>query len=543
MGLVEVVWEHTSLKVVILLLVGAYIVYSWVQQIHESYRLKHIGARAQCIPTKLPWALDLIYHTVRAGSRHKNLEKWLEHFKQSGTDTDGNGTFTMEFRALGRRAVFTADPENIKAILTTQFAEFGKGEIFHKEWREFLGDSIFVTDGHMWHTSRQLLKPQFIRDRISHLHCFESHLETFFRAMANGGALEGEHQQVDMATLNGKVLDISELFFRYSLDVTTDFLLGTDVKSLSTPRQEFADAFNQVQHIQNIISRIGPIPSKFLPKREFRRHLATMNAFVNQYVQQALQLLPEELASKTKSDMSYTFLHELASYTRDPHVLRDQIVAVLLAGRDTTASALSWTIYELGRHPEVVSKLRDEILSVVGPSNTPTYTDLKDMKYLQAIMNETLRLYPVVPFNVRFSLRDTTLPRGGGPDGTQPVAVLKDTPIGYSTIVMHRRQDLYPPASSENFRPADEWSPERWRGPWKPPSWQYIPFNGGPRICIGQQFALTEMGYVLTRMFQRFERVESFMGGVDGGSPTLKAEITLQPGDGVHVAFWKAEKD
>lgn len=68
-----------------------------------------------------------------------------------------------------------------------------------------------------------------------------------------------------------------------------------------------------------------------------------------------------------------------------------------------------------------------------------------------------------------------------------------------------------------------------------------VPFNGGPRICIGQQFALTEMGYVLTRLFQRFERVESYMGRVDRGNPTLKAEIVLQPGDGVNVAFFLPE--
>lgn len=295
-----------------------------------------------------------------------------------------------------------------------------------------------------------------------------------------------------------------------------------------------------MQHIQNIISRIGPIPSKFLPKREFRRHLATMNAFVNQYVQQALQLSPEELASKTKSDTSYTFLHELASHTRDPQVLRDQIVAVLLAGRDTTASALSWAVYELGRRPDAVGRLRAEILSAVGPAAAPTCAGLKAMRYLQAVMRETLRLYPVVPFNVRSALRDTTLPRGGGPGGARPVAVLKGTPVGYSTIAMHRRRDLYPPAPGPG---AGEWCPERWLGPWRPPPWQYIPFNGGPRVCIGQQFALAEMGYVLTRMFQRFERVESVMGAVDGGRPALKAEITLQPGDGVHVAFWEAKRD
>lgn len=200
-----------------------------------------------------------------------------------------------------------------------------------------------------------------------------------------------------------------------------------------------------------------------------------MNAFVNTYVQKALLLSPEELTSRaSKSDLSYTFLHELASYTRDPKVLRDQLVAVLLAGRDTTAATLSWTIYELGRHPEVVARLRAEILSTVGPKRTPTYADLKGMKYLQNVMNETLRLYPVVPFNVRAALKDTLLPRGGGPDGTQPLAVLKDTPVGYSTLLMQRRDDLYPPVSKD-FKPVGEFSPERWYS-WQPKPWQYSEF-------------------------------------------------------------------
>lgn len=219
---------------------------------------------------------------------------------------------------------------------------------------------------------------------------------------------------------------------------------------------------------------------------------------------------------------------------------------MLLAGRDTTASVLSWAIYELARHPAVVARLRAEILATIGPHRTPTYADLKSMRYLSHVLSETMRLYPAVPFNVRFSLRDTTLPRGGGKDGLAPLAVAKDTPMGYSTLIMQRRADLYPAPSSSagetQTAPAHEFSPERW-DTWQPRPWQYVPFNGGPRICIGQQFALTEMGYVLTRMFQRFERVESFMEAKDGGDPTLKAEIVLQPGDGVHVAFWEAKKE
>lgn len=140
---------------------------------------------------------------------------------------------TGETRIIGRRMVMTADPENIKAILATQFADYGKGEQFHREWNEFLGDSIFATDGQLWHNSRQLLRPQFSRERISDLHCFESHLETFFKAIANGGVLNGQDQYVDIEAGNGKPFDISDLFFRYSLDVATDFLLGMDVQSLT----------------------------------------------------------------------------------------------------------------------------------------------------------------------------------------------------------------------------------------------------------------------------------------------------------------------
>jgi len=128
--------------------------------------------------------------------------------------------------------------------------------------------------------------------------------------------------------------------------------------------------------------------------------------------------------------------------------------------------------------------------------------------------------------------------RGGGPTGLEPIKVLKDTPIAYSTLVMQRRPDLYPPASENDLAPVDVFSPERWYS-WQPKPWQYIPFNGGPRICIGQQFALTEMGYVLTRLFQRYERIDDHMGGVQ---PGLKADIVLQPAEGVRVGLWEARK-
>jgi len=147
------------------------------------------------------------------------------------------------------------------------------------------------------------------------------------------------------------------------------------------------------------------------------------------------------------------------------------------------------------------------------------------------VINEALRIYPLVPFNVRLALKDCTLPTGGGPDGLSPIGILKDTAIAYSPLTMHRRADLYPPGAQP-----EKFIPERWEK-WSPKPWQYIPFNGGPRICIGQQFALTEMSYTIVRLFQRYDRLENFMPAIDGGDPVLKADIVLQPGQGVRIGF------
>lgn len=134
-------------------------------------------------------------------------------FKQAGFNT-------VEINLGGQRMVVTEDPENIKAILATQFKDFGKGTKFHQDWQEFLGDSIFTTDGDQWHESRQLIRPQFVKDRVSDLETFERHVGKLLDKM--GG--------------DGSTVDVKGLFFRYSLDASTDFLLGKSVESLNNPQ-------------------------------------------------------------------------------------------------------------------------------------------------------------------------------------------------------------------------------------------------------------------------------------------------------------------
>ncbi len=124
-----------------------------------------------------------------------------------------------------------------------------------------------------------------------------------------------------------------------------------------------------------------------------------MENFVQPIISQCLSLDPSSL----KDSESQSFLHALANNTRDRKVIRDQIVAVLLAGRDTTAGTLSFFFHELSQHPEIVRKLRQEIIRTVGTHRAPTYEDLKGMSYLNHCLNEILRMNPPVPFNVSLS--------------------------------------------------------------------------------------------------------------------------------------------
>lgn len=195
-------------------------------------------------------------------------------------------------------------------------------------------------------------------------------------------------------THNGATVRIDDFIYRFTLDAATDFLFGKSVDSMRNPQTEFADAFAEVQRVQAVIARAGPM-NGWVQRKTFRQGLRVLNRFVGQYIDQALALPQAELEKMTKSDEGYTFLHALASYTRDREVLRDQLVAVLLAGRDTTAVTLSWLFYELAQRPQVLKKLQQEIQNFVGLHREPTYSDLKSMRYLQHTLNETLRLYPV----------------------------------------------------------------------------------------------------------------------------------------------------
>lgn len=196
------------------------------------------------------------------------------------------------------------------------------------------------------------------------------------------------------------------------------------------------------------------------------------------------------------------FLNELLLATDNRTAIRSELLNILLAGRDTTASLLSNLLWELSRQPAMLSQLRQEIEDSVG-TDMPSYQQLKEMKYLKALINEIQRMYPIVPSNSRQALNDAVLPRGGGPDGQSPIAVPKGAYVVYLSWSMHRRSDIFG-ENAHIFDPT-RWLDERHSSNPLRPGWAYIPFSGGPRVCIGQNFALTECMFVVVRLLQTLE--------------------------------------
>ncbi|KAI0443192.1 cytochrome P450 [Xylaria telfairii] len=497
-----------------------YVVYQLALAVKRNAAIRKLGGQRAYIMCSNPVTAGYkVLWTIKKASQNKMAEAYEELF--DSVPPESRHIYEHQFLP-GSRTIETREPAHVKAILAGDFHSFGKGPNFHRIWSPFLGNSIFTTDGELWRNSRSLIRPMFMTDRISDLIIFDRQIG----------------KMISHIPSSGQTVDIMDLFFRMTLDATTDFLLGESANSLDNPNSEFTFAFNDVltHQIRLFVLRIFHPFDKLAPHAEYHRDIKKIDEFIMPYIKQTLAIPPEELEKLTKSDTEFTFLHNLARFTQDPKVIRDQLIAVLLAGRDTTAATLSWLFYELAAYPDKVDRLRAEVLECVGEHGTPTYETLKNMKYLRYTLQETLRLHPAVPLKTRAALADTVLPPGS--PGAPSVSVLKGDTICYNPMTIHRRRDLYPP-TSETFADPALFSPERWYS-WQPRPWEYIPFNGGPRICPGQNFAMTEMAYCVVRMLQKYDRIE-YRG--DWHAQQDKTDVVSRPAFGVPVAFYEATRE
>lgn len=459
-----------------------------------------------------------------------------------------NGRKTMRTRVFRRDFILTMEPENIKTVLSTKFNDWGMGSLRASTLEPVFGNGIFTKDGESWAHSRAMLRPSFTRQQVGDLAVYERHVQHVLASIPK----------------DGSTVDLQDLFFRMTMDTATDFLFGKSTNTLlrdqvSPDAERFSDAFTYVTERMGNEFRTARL-SRFIPDPKRKDDSEFIRNFAGSIVKEAIARQRDIEKGLETGERHYTFLYELLKVTNDPYILQSEIMNILLAGRDTTASLLAHTFFQLARRPDVWLKLQKEVAELNGQA--PDYETLKSLKYVKWVLNETLRLYPIVPGNNRIALRDTVLPVGGGPDEKSPVFVPKGTPVGYSVWSMHRREDFY-------GKDALEYKPERWEK--LRTGWEYLPFNGGPRICIGefrylflhtpclsqrllnhrklgllivdmanvseltgQNFALTEATYVMVRILQTFKRIEP-----RDDRPWFEfMTLTLACGNGVHCGLY-----
>jgi cytochrome P450 len=277
--------------------------------------------------------------------------------------------------------------------------------------------------------------------------------------------------------------DLQPLNFRLTMDSATEFLFGESVNSQlaglpgQTPSEYDAAFINAFDSSQDIISKAFRL-NDWYPlglSKELYESSKICHRFIHRFVQKAINHEKESKSVAPGQKEKYCFLNELAAQTQDPVEIRDQLLSILLAGRDTTASLLGFFFLMVAENQDVFDKLRKIVINDFGTYKNPqniTFSSLKGCSYLQWCLNETLRLFPTVPLNTRRSVKNTTIPRGGGSDGLSPVFVPKGTEVNYCVYAMHRTKALWGPD-------AEKFIPERWDG--KKPGFEYLPFNGGPR--------------------------------------------------------------
>lgn len=348
-------------------------------------RRRAFARRHGCQPiahsaTKDPFlGLDILPETIRAFRQHKVLEESCNRFRRYGH------TFTA--KELLSRLIITEEPENIKTVLSLNFQDYSVG-YRHGIFSPLLGTGIFDTDGEAWASSRALLRPNFTRDQVSDLTAFEDLIQDLFAFLPRDGKT---------------VVDLQDLFFSYTIDSATEFLFGQSVGSLkkqkSTPTTtteselDFAHAFDYAQRAIIIRGTLGPLKS-FYRDRKADKCNRICRAFAQRFVDEALQAVespkqdtkPNEQV-ESQSRQKYIFSHQLAWRESDRTRILDEMMNILLAGRDTTASLLSNLFFMLAKHPSIWDKLRREVSAALH-GHKPTYEELRSLKYVQYCINE-----------------------------------------------------------------------------------------------------------------------------------------------------------
>ncbi|CAN7068185.1 unnamed protein product [Brassica oleracea var. botrytis] len=400
----------------------------------------------------------------------------------------------------GMDILVTVDPANIHYILSSNFSNYTKGADF-KEVFDVFGEMIFNSDGDLWRNQRRAA--QYMLNHQG----FQKLSMSATRTKLDDGLVP----LFDRFSKEEMVVDLQNLFQRFTFDTTFVLVTGFDPKTLSVemPEDEYAEALDVLGEgifFRHVIPKFLWKLQKWIGFGQEKRTMeadATFDRVSAKYIlakrhevlsqgihdqQQSNGECHEDLlTSHMKLD---TTKYELLNPS-DDKFLRDTILAFNLAGRDTTASALSWFFWLLSENPRVVTKIRQEIItniSLHGQDN------LDKLVYLQAALYESMRLYPPVPFQRKSPIKPDLLPSGHKVEANSTIMIF--------LYALGRMRAVW-------GEDAMEFKPERWVSQSgclrHEPSFKFLSFNAGPRTCPGKQLALTLIKTVAVEILQNYD--------------------------------------
>jgi cytochrome P450 len=382
--------------------------------------------------------------------------------------------------------VMIGAPALAHEVLALKHASFVKAPGLAIFLRPLLGGGLLTSEREVHTRQRRLIAPAFAHKRIA--------------SYATTMAERSDRYAASLAS--GDVIDVSEGILRLTLEIVGKTLFDTEVGSSA---DEVGHAVTVAMECAvSQLSSLVPIPP-FIPtatNRRNRRAVAQLDAILYRIIRE------RRAAGGDRGDLLSMHLatqHEDGGTMTDRQI-RDEAMTLFLAGHETTANALSWALYLLARNPEARARVEAEVDAL---GRVPSYDDLKLLPWTLAVLKETLRLYPPAYIIARRAVEDVVVGRH---------LVKKHTIVLVNILGTHRRPDLFP-------RP-EAFDPERFLGDAEKafPRCGYMPFGAGPRVCIGNHFALMEGHVVLASLLRRLR-----LDLVSDAPVEIEPLVTLRP--------------
>ena len=452
----------------------------------------------------------LVYDTIQKNRRPRAMFRWpilgdavwcirnRDHFNERCLEVQKRaklGLRPFHFMIESQRFWGVSDPKDVEHMLKTNWKNYSisvgvRGEAL----AELLGNGIFHADGECWYNQRKTVSREFTLNNF----------KTFMLREFVGYAQQLKHSLVDAAKSSENV-EMQAEFFRLTLDSFGKIAFGVDLGALRGTPMPFAAAFDSAQRI--CIGRTLKVPFIWKlqrainhgPEAKLKSNLKVINDFV------------DELVSSRKSDPTlgekndlFSRLMSISEGERDAAkrvaYLRDMTVNFMIAGRDSTACALAWLLWEVSQHPNVEKKMVEELQDIV-TTDHPTFEDLAQCEYLMAVIHEALRLHPSVPSDIKTVLEDDVLPSTGA-------KLRKGDTCAFRPFAQGRTEELWGPDVLE-FKP-ERWLNEKGQFQRADP-FKFSVFQAGPRLCLGVEMAILEMKSVVSTLYKAmtFEAVNT----------------------------------